>query len=395
MASIEADEVRPRRSLRAVAPRRSGSPTYDDVVQVLNSTDLSQFERQQLAGALIQTACEVNGGVARRALVALYELQTPGERAEGVSSEHNGRGFDREYGRVASELAERILGGGRLSGRDMEKTLNIVQRFRVQLVVHVDEETLRWVIEGEDDEDKHAGDAAVPDGEHAPHSPRGAGMLADDGGDEEDDDEDDAEFDAAGEEEDIDDFVVYSDEDADEATGSESDDVPIPRKRIRRVSSLDDDDEDAAPAVALAQVAPIAPARRVPTRATAHAELTVTEFGIRGAMLFSDATEALFQRALVQGARSADQVYEFMRGVPGLRISDVHVRLWQLRSSSAAGPSSMKGAVVVVFLDGAFRHARVVEESGNMLRLHMLASPNGELVWVQMHGGRTLLYMEP
>jgi hypothetical protein len=379
-------------------------------MQILNSTDLTRFERHQLAGALIQHACEVNGGVARRALVALYELQTPGERAEGVSSEHNGRGFDREYGRVASELAERILGGARLSGRDMEKTLNIVQRFRVQLVVHVDSETLRWVIEGEDDEDKHAGDAAVPDGEIAPPFPRVAEALADDGGDEEDDDEDDAEFDAAGEEEDIDDFVVYSDEDADEATGSESDDVPIPRKRIRRVSFSDDDDEDAAPvvaapapvsaaaaatAVALAPVAPIVPARRVPTRETAHAELTVTEFGIRGAMLFSDATEALFQRALVQGARSADQVYEFMRGVPGLRISDVHVRLWQLRSSSAAGPSTMKGAVVVVFLDGAFRHARVVEESGNMLRLQMLASRHGELVWVQMHGGRTLLYMEP
>jgi hypothetical protein len=371
----------------------------------------------------------VNGGVARRALVALYNLQTPGERAEGVSSEHNGRGFDREYGRVASELAERILGGGRLSVREMEKTLNIVQRFRVQLVVHVDSETLRWVIDGEDGEDAHetgdaagdtAGDAAAtatatPGGESAPSLPRGAGMLADDGGDEEDDDED-AEFDAADEEEEIDDFVVYSDDDedadADDAICSDSDDVPTKkRKRIRIASTSDDDEEDAAPVVAasapvhaataatagaLATVAPIPPAApRAPTREAAHAELTITEFGIRGAMMFSADTEALFQSALVQGARSADQVYEFMRGVPGLRISDVHVRLWQLRSSSAAGPSTMKNAVVVVFLDGAFRHARVVEESGSMLRLQMLAPRQGELVWVQMRGGRTLLYMEP
>jgi hypothetical protein len=434
MESIEADDGRPRRSLRAVAPRKNGTPSYDDVVQILNSTDLSQFERHQLAGALIQHACEVNGGVARRALVALYNLQTPGERAEGVSSEHNGRGFDREYGRVASELAERILGGGRLSGRDMEKTLNIVQRFRVQLVVHVDSETLRWVIEGEDGEDAHetgdaagdatataAGDAAAtaatatPGGESAPSLPRGAGMLADDGGDDEDDDED-AEFDAADEEEDIDDFVVYSDEDADEdadededdAISSDSDDVPTKRIRLALISDDEEDDDDpvvAAPAPvhaataathgALAPFAPIPPARRAPTREAAHAELTITEFGIRGAMMFSADTEALFQSALVQGARSADQIYEFMRGVPGLRISDVHVRLWQLRSSSAAGPSTMKGAVVVVFLDGAFRHARVVEESGSMLRLQMLAPRQGELVWVQMRGGRTLLYMEP
>jgi len=446
MALIEADDVRPRRSLRAVAPRKNGTPSYDDVVLILNSTDLTQFERHELAGALIQHACEVNGGVARRALVALYNLQTPGERAEGVSSEHNGRGFDREYGRAASELAERILGGGRLSGRDMDKTLNIVQRFRVQLVVHVDRETLRWVIEGEDGEDAHetgdaagdaaatAGDAAAataagdatataatatPGGESAPSLPRGAGMLAYDGGDDEDDDED-AEFDAEDEEEDIDDFVVYSDEDADEdadadaddAIISDSEDVPTKkRKRIRLASTSDDDEEDdaapvaAAPApvhaataattVALAAVAPIPPAHRAPTREAAHAELTITEFGIRGAMMFSADTEALFQSALVQGARSADQIYEFMRGVPGLRISDVHVRLWQLRSSSAAGPSTMKGAVVVVFLDGAFRHARVVEESGSMLRLQMMAPRQGELVWVQMRGGRTLLYMEP
>jgi hypothetical protein len=289
----------------------------------------------------------------------------------------------------------------------MEKTLNIVQRFRVQLIVNVDRESLRWVIEGEDDGDKHeTGDAAAPDGEHAPPSHRGADALADDVGDE---DDDDAEFDAEDEEEDIDDFVVDSDEDADEAISSESDDVPIPRKRIRRVSSSDDGGEDAAPVVAalapvsaanaatagpLEPVTRIVPARRVATRETAHAELTVTEFGIRGAMLFSAATEALFQRALVQGARSADQVFEVMRGVPGLRISDVHVRLWQLRSSSAAEPSTMKGVVVVVFLDGAFRHARVVEESGNMLRLQMLASRQGELVWVQMQGGRTMLYIE-
>ena len=205
--------------------------------------------------------------------------------------------------------------------------------------------------------------------------------------------------------------MVYSDEDADEdadadadaddAICSDSEDVPTKkRKRIRLASTSDDDEEDdAAPVVAAPALAIVAPipraAHRAPTREAAHAELTITEFGIRGAMMFSADTEALFQSALVQGARSADQIYEFMRGVPGLRISDVHVRLWQLRSSSAAGPSTMKGAVVVVFLDGAFRHARVVEESGSMLRLQMLAPRQGELVWVQMRGGRTLLYMEP
>ena len=377
-----------RRSLRAVAPRRTGCPTYDDVMQVFNSTTLSQFERHQLAGAEIQTACEMNGGIARRALVALYELQTPGERAEGVSSEHNGRGFDREYGRVASEIAERILGGARLSGRDMEKVLNIVQRFRVQLVVQSDRETLRWVFEDEhdeDDKDTHdkGGDAAA------------APVVEDD----EDDD-----FDEEDEEDDMDDFIVYSeDEDAEDGPISEIDDVPTTRKRVRLTSSSDDDGDEAHLAVAApapasapmaAPVAAVVPARRPPTRENAHAELTVTEFGIRGAMLFSGVTEALFQRALAKGARSADQVYEFMRGVPGLRVSDVHVRLWQLRSS-VAGPSSMKDLVVVVFIDGAFRHALVAEESGSMLRLKMLASPLGELVWVTMHGGCTLLYADP
>jgi hypothetical protein len=382
IASGSMDPIVRRRSLRAVAPRRAGNPGFDDVAQVLRSTDLSEFERNQLAGAVIQTACETDSNVARRALIALYDLQTPGERAVGVSSHHNGIGFDREYGRSASELAERILGGSRLTGRELEKILTIIQRFRVQLIVHVSRESLRWVFEGDEGDDEEAYRLLAD--EVGPYEAFAAAEADDDDYDDDD---------VAGAEDDEDFIVSEGDADeVDDADGDADDDDELEergvatlgvalrtKKRARRfiADSDDDDDDDAIPA-------------------DAHADITVTAFGVRGALLFSEAAEALFQRALAPpiGAKTAEEVFDVMRGVAGLRVSDVHVRMWQLRMSAAAGPAVaaavQSGTAVVVFLDGAFRRARVIDVTGGMLRLKMAVS--GDLVWVVKNSGG-ILYM--
>ena len=366
-----------------------GTPTYDDVVQILNAADLSQFERHQLAGALIQTACEVNGGVARRALVALYELQTPGERAEGMSSEHNGRGFDREYGRAASELAERILGGARISGRDMERVLNIVQRFRVQLFVHVPRDTLRWVVEGEDEEEHASGgaagaaggdardDADVGGGGHTSPTRPGAGARHTLGAD--DDDDDDADFDEDEEEEDMDDFVVLSDDDADEETGgsSDDDDSPIDHKRKRLMVSSEDDDADAAaPPVEDPRVVSAVQAVADPV----YADLMVTAFGIRGAMTFSPSVEKLFLGLYNLPGATAIRVFDNMKGVPGLTVSDVHVRFWKDRWLDTRNVNG--GEEVIVYVDGAWRQASVCLPDGHTIDSIMRLKLGDSLMWV-------------
>jgi hypothetical protein len=374
-----------RRSLRALAPRSAG---FDDVAEVLRSTDLSVFERNQLAGAVIQNACETDSNVARRALIALYDLQTPGERAVGVSSQHNGVGFDREYGRSASELAERILGGSRLNGREMEKVLTIIQRFRVQLIVHVSRESLRWVFkgdEGDEEEDKEADAAVKYEVAAAEDDDDDDGAAADEDDDDfivsdEDEEDDEVEDDGA---DDVDaDADAEADADAD-ADGADDDVggvvatqcVVAPHRKRARLFIADDDDDDAPPA-------------------DAHADITVTAFGVRGALMFSDDAEALFQRALAPpvSAKSAEEVFETMRGVAGLRVSDVHVRMWQLRSAAvgvAVAPMQWQSKVVV-FLDGAFRRARVIDETSGLLRLQMAVS--GDLLWwVKNCGG--ILYV--
>ena len=187
-----------RRSLRQVAAgHASQTPKFNDIQDILSNDKLSQFEKNELAGALIQNAAEVSAGVATRALISLYKLQTNEERAEGRSIHRNGKGFDREFSRVGSELAERALGGARLSVRDIEKVLVILQRFRVQLVKHVDEDTLRWVLDDEESEpESDTSDRRAPEKE-----------LPIDGRDEEDDE--DEEYEDYGYDED---FVTSDDE---------------------------------------------------------------------------------------------------------------------------------------------------------------------------------------
>jgi hypothetical protein len=393
-----------RRSLRQVAAGRANQTLkFSDVKDILETDKLSQFEKNELAGALIQNAAEVNASVATRALIALYKLQTDEERAEGRSIHRNGQGFDREFSRIGSELAERAIGGARLSVRDIEKVLVILQRFRVQLVKYVDEDTLRWVLDEDDDET----------------SGRDAPDKAPATGEDDEEDEDDEEYDDYGYE---DDFVTSDDElsassdeedekceDAPDKSDEKKDHKSKPLKKRPYViasSSEDDDDhdeKDAKQAKKSVTPKPSAPRATVspkktiqpPTRQAAHGDLVVTEYGVRGAMMFTGTTETLFQHALSSGARSADQIYTFMRGVPGLRVADVHVRLWQQQFVHAqAGPSSLKGSYVNIYLDGAFRYAQVVDEVYGMLRLNLVASKGEDYVWVQACGGSTLLYRD-
>lgn len=81
--------------MRAPKRARGGQsvvPSFEECERILNSKSTSRFEREQLAGVLVQRAAERDGRVARRALVALYELQTGEERSEGKSKGVNGVG---------------------------------------------------------------------------------------------------------------------------------------------------------------------------------------------------------------------------------------------------------------------------------------------------------------
>lgn len=106
---------------------------FEQLTSILNS-DNDKFYKVQMAGGLIQSMAEASTGFAERAFMALYNLQTNDEKLLGRSSGHNGIGFNREDGPIASKLAEKIAEDFELNEDEVNKVLNLLQTYRVQLV---------------------------------------------------------------------------------------------------------------------------------------------------------------------------------------------------------------------------------------------------------------------
>jgi hypothetical protein len=336
--------MRPPKRAAAASSGRT-MPTYENCVAILDGTG-TVFEREQHAAALIQAAAEMDCGVAERALLALYSLQTGEEKAFGVSTAHNGKGFDREFGRDASIVAEKLIANRPLTKKQIENMLDIIQRFRVQLITKIDRCELRTIFNG---------------GAGHQHTFFPARKAADEADDEMYDDDDEAFIDDEEEEEDEED-EEYEEEAEEEA-------MPV------RVLTPTDVPAPPLPAV-------VAPPKRVskpvtPLNKPVHASLYSTSFGLRGALMFSANTEMLFQRAIRTHDTNAPRIFDFMAGVPGLSLSDVHVRVWQLRNGSE--PSDPTGSHVVAFVDGAWRNARVEDTCCGSFKL---AFAENEASWI-------------
>lgn len=68
-----------------------------------------------------------------RAIVALYQRQTAAERAEGVTAERNGVGFDGSDAYTFSFVAERLAEGTHLRAETLERYLPRVLKYCNQL----------------------------------------------------------------------------------------------------------------------------------------------------------------------------------------------------------------------------------------------------------------------
>ncbi len=77
---------------------------------------------------------EVNDRAVARALVVLYQRQTADERSGGMTKHSNGCGFNASDAPFASSLAERVLGGKRLSATQLRLARRMLRKYAGQLL---------------------------------------------------------------------------------------------------------------------------------------------------------------------------------------------------------------------------------------------------------------------
>jgi hypothetical protein len=351
---------------------------------------------------IIQQMIDYNNDIGVRALIALYELQTDEERVMGDSIEHNGQGFDREYGKQASALAQRALAGSHFNRRETEKIKSIVQRFRDQLITKISRDKLQWVLRGT--HDLPPSDGAVAETAAATvHSPPGAAPTS-----SHEDDADDDEYDEEDDEEDDDDDFI-DDEEIEEEDEEEDEpevaDFAAPAPARAAPADAAPAPSGAAPADgAPAPAAVAAPAARPVNPNPSDSEISysycsdadgeinsslhrvlqchadrdcgylrVTEFGVRGAMAFSKQTETIFQRYFPKcGSKFTAFCHKFS-GIPGFRVEDLFFRIWQEKRVS---PEEQYPATcfkvndqVCLYYDGCVVHGRVVSSTQHLVKV--------------------------
>jgi hypothetical protein len=122
----------------------------------------------------------------------------------------------------------------------------------------------------------------------------------------------------------------------------------------------------------------------------AYAELKVTPFGVRGALDFSTSVENLFCSVCYNHGMNAIKIFEKMEGVPGLTLSDVHVRLWRDRWLDAENKHGVEN--VMLYIDGAWRQASVC-----MPRDATRAMPDGPVIAniMRIKLGDSLMWVVP
>lgn len=79
---------------------------------------------------------------ALRGLVRIYEAQTADEKRSGLTTHENGVGFTGADAELLSSFARQYLGGGRLSGRQMDLLLAKMPKYARQLSAIADAEKL-------------------------------------------------------------------------------------------------------------------------------------------------------------------------------------------------------------------------------------------------------------
>jgi hypothetical protein len=82
----------------------------------------------------IKTLLETNPKAVERAIVAIYERQTPDEKATHETSKTNGVGFSKFDAEFLSSLAEWIKRGRTLTPRQLAIGRNKIKRYHRQLV---------------------------------------------------------------------------------------------------------------------------------------------------------------------------------------------------------------------------------------------------------------------
>ena len=131
---------RPKRIRASAAP-------FDTCVEILDGPG-DAWSKREHASIVISKAAESDGALARRAFLAVYNLQTATERDVGHSRGSNGLGFDRFDGVECTALAAKILAGAGSGKRDKEKILESITKYRVQLVKNLSREELKAVFDG-------------------------------------------------------------------------------------------------------------------------------------------------------------------------------------------------------------------------------------------------------
>ena len=118
--------------------------------RAFRSPGASQFERHNIAGAILSRHIAAEPEVAQRALLELYALQTADERAQRKTAVRNGQGFGARYAVRASHLAEDVLRGDALSSGDLEFATDVVNVHRDQLFTWVSSRTRLVIFAGDD-----------------------------------------------------------------------------------------------------------------------------------------------------------------------------------------------------------------------------------------------------
>lgn len=94
--------------------------------------------------------------------------------------------------------------------------------------------------------------------------------------------------------------------------------------------------------------------------------ISVSEFGTRGFLHFSNQLDAAFTSAREDGA-TADAIFAKLTGIPDLTIDDIHFKLSTLPKGTPVRP----GDNIVALLNGAWESARVLDGPAGLTRLEV------------------------
>lgn len=349
------------------------------VTKVLGDTKLTQLERAELAGTVLQQSAEADPEVLKKCFLALYAFQTTDEVQKKATFERNRQGFDSFDGARCSKLGDKLLANPycELTASDDCLLSRTITKYRAQIVTKCSPKQLEDIFNMRLDLFcKQAGGApcAQQDEEDA---------SLGDGDYDAADDSDDSDDDAMAEEED----EAEEDEEGDEAE-EEEDEARSGSAGCQTVGPRGVSLARVVPKHAKAAAAPAATDagnKEAHRSAGAHARVgeaetaapLAGEYSISAGVL-TRAGEDIFQFARGCGADTAEDILVHFHGARGVTLHDIHTRIYSSRrySTEAAQP----GDTVVVFHDGRWARGKVVQGSDTTV-FAALSGTDG--VWVR------------